>query len=188
MPDEPAPWIEALRLRVNQVGLTKQLQDLKFFVIADNDARASGPLLNCPDILGLLIKPVDSRQLQFLLAEYLPNKHCVYQFDNLGWAQPALSVHVSKSVELEALSEFGATLKARQPLAPGTMIYLRKSIYDNAPNSCLAARVYACEPHHQDKDHFQVFTTYFGINDQFLKFARTWIRENYAQQKGKENS
>ncbi len=188
MPDEPAPWIEALRLRVNQVGLTKQLQDLKFFVIADNDARASGPLLNCPDILGLLIKPVDSRQLQFLLAEYLPNKHCVYQFDNLGWAQPALSVHVSKSVELEALSEFGATLKARQPLAPGTMIYLRKSIYDNAPNSCLAARVYACEPHHQDKDHFQVFATYFGINDQFLKFARTWIRENYAQQKGKENS
>ncbi len=186
MPDEPASWIEALRSRAVQSGFTKETAPVKFFVVADNDSRAAGSLLNCPDVLGLFVKPVDTRQLQFLLSEYLPNKHTVYQFDNLGWAQPGLSVHVSKSVQLEALSEFGATLKSRQPLAPGTMIYLRKSIYENAPNACLAARVYACEQHQSEKEFFQVYATYFGINDQFLKFARTWIRENYAHQKGKE--
>ena len=139
-----------------------------------------------PDILGLFIKPVDTRQLLFLMSEYLPNKDSVYQFENLGWAQPGLPVHVSKGVQLEALSEFGASLRSKQRLAPGTMIYLRKSIFDNAPNQCLAARVYACEPHGTEKDFFQVYAIYFGINDQFLKFARTWIRENYAHQKGKE--
>ncbi len=186
VPDEPAGWIQALRTRAANARLVKNANDLKFFVTADTDARANGPLLNIPDILGLLVKPVDLRQLMFLMSEYLPNKHTVYQFDNLGWAQPGLSVHVSKNMSLEALSEFGATLKSKQPLSPGTMIYLRKSIYDNAPNACLAARVYACEQHPSEKEYFQVFTTYFGIGDQFLKFARTWIRENYAHQKGKE--
>jgi hypothetical protein len=86
-------------------------------------------------------------------------------------------------VELEALSEFGATIKTKQKLAVGTMIYLRKSIYNNAPNQCLAARVYACEEHQSEKGFYQIYATYFGINDAFLKFARTWIRENYASSK-----
>ncbi|NJL25667.1 MAG: hypothetical protein HC902_11175 [Calothrix sp. SM1_5_4] len=147
------------------------------------DERIERNWLNTPDFLGLYIKPVDQRQLLFTLSENLPNKNTLYNFDNLGWSSPGLPIHVSKDVELEALSEYGATLKSKQKLVPGSMVYLRKSIYDNAPNSCLAARVYACEEHPQDKVHYQVFTTYFGINDAFLKFARTWIRENYANQK-----
>ena len=107
----------------------------------------------------------------------------MFNFKNLGWSSPSLSVHISKAVELEALSEFGATLRSFQRLAPGTLIFLRQSIYENAPNQCLAARIYACEDHPSEKGQFQVFATYFGINDAFLKFARTWIRENYAQQK-----
>jgi hypothetical protein len=186
VPEDPVAWVEGLRTRAKQIGLTKEGQQLKFFVAADSDARASGPLLDSPDILGFLLKPVDQRQILFLLSEYLPNKNTIYQFENIGWAQPNLSIHVSKGVHLEALSEFGVTMRSKQPLAPGTMVYLRKSIYDNAPNACLAARVYSCEEHPSEKDHFQVFATYFGINDAFLKFARTWIRENYAQQKGKE--
>ena len=186
VPEDPQGWIENLRTRAMQVGLIKDPAALKFFLLSDNETKVNEYWLNIPDIVGLFIKPVDTRQLGFLLSEYLPNKNTVYQFENLGWSQPNLPIHVSKSVHLEALSEFGVTLKSKQTLAPGTMIYLRKSIYVNAPNQCLAARIYACDPHPSEKGYFQVFATYFGINDQFLKFARTWIRENYATQKSKE--
>lgn len=187
VPEDPLAWIEGLRTRAIEVGLTKKDNPLKFFLIADDAGHLVKHYIDMPDILGLFIKPVDNRQLMFLLSEYLPNKNTVYQFENLGWANPSVFIHVSKSVELEALSEFGSTLKASQQLAPGTMIYLRKSIYDNAPNQCLAARVYACEEHPTEKGFYQVYTTYFGINDQFLKFARTWIREHYASKKGRES-
>jgi len=186
IPDDTAPWIEGLRMRAVQTGKTKQLTDLKFFIISEPEARINPKWMDNPDILGQFVKPVDTRQLGFLLSEYLPNKNTVYQYENLGWGQPNLPLHVSKNVHLEMLSEFGATLRTKQILTPGTMVYLRRSIYDNAPNACLAARVYACIEHPSEKGFYQIFTTYFGINDQFLKFARTWIRENYAQSKAKE--
>ena len=117
------------------------------------------------------------------MSEHLPNPNTVFNFGNLGWSQPGLNLHVSKPIALEALSEYGATLRSAHRLAPGSMFYLRKSIFDNAPNRCLAARVYACEEHPTTEGEFQVFVLYWGINDAFLKFARTWIRENYASSK-----
>lgn len=186
VPDDPASWVEGLRMRAVQVGLCENVDQLKFFVTSETETRPNLNWLNNKDILGYFLKPLDTRQMLFLLSEFLPNEHTMYQFSNVGWSQPQLSVHVAKNVHLEALSEFGATLKSKQPIVPGTMIYLRKSIYENAPNSCLAARVYACGEHPSDKTQFQVHATYFGINDAFLKFARTWIRENYASQKSAE--
>ncbi len=187
VPEDVNAWIEGLRMRAMQVGISDADSPLKFFLVQDPDGRTHTNWLNSNDVLGLFLKPVDTRQLMFLLSEYLPNKNTVYQFDNVGWSEPSLSVHVAKELDLEALSEFGATLRSKQKIVPGTTICLRKSIFQNAPNECLAARVYACEEHPKEKGLFQVFTTYFGINDGFLKFARTWIRENYAQQKKGEN-
>ena len=186
VPEDVDAWIDGLRLRAAQLKLLKDDQVLKFFIVSETDSRARERWLSSQGITGYFLKPVDTRQLGFLLSEFLPNKNTVYQFENLGWAQPGIPMHVSKDVQLDALSEFGATLKTKQIMAPGSMIYLRKSIYNNAPNQCLAARVYACEPHPKEKDCYQVFVTYFGIGDQFLKFARTYIRENYANQKSKE--
>lgn len=183
VPEDAAAWIEGLRTRALQLNLVQDPANLKFIVVADGEPRQSEIWLNSPDILALLIKPVDGRQMLFFLSEFLSNKNTLYHFDNLGWSSPSLPVHVAKAVELEALSEFGATLKTKQKLAPGSVFYLRKSIYDNAPNACLAARTYVCSEHPSEKDSFQVYATYFGINDAFLKYARTWIREKYAQQK-----
>ncbi len=182
-PEDPTSWIEGIRMRAQQVGLVKSPEQLKLFFIADGEGKSLMTWLNARDVINVFYRPVDNRQLMFLLSEYLGNKNTVYQFDNVGWSSPSLSVHVAKNVELEALSEFGATIKTKQRIAAGTMIYLRKSIYNNAPNQCLAARVYACEDHQSDKGFYQVYATYFGINDAFLKYARTWIRENYASQK-----
>ncbi len=187
VPDDPVSWVEGLRMRAVQVGLCENIDQLKFFITTEHENKPNMHWLNNKDILGLFIKPLDGRQMMFLLSEFLPNSYTLYKFDNVGWSQPQLSVHVSKSIHLEAISEFGATLRSKQPIVPGTMIYLRKSIYDNAPNSCLAARVYACGEHPNDKADFQIHATYFGINDSFLKFARTWIRENYATSKTPSN-
>lgn len=186
VPDDPTSWVEGLRMRAVQVGLCENIEQLKFFVTAENESKLNLNWLNSKDLLGYFIKPLDTRQMLFLLSEHLPNAHTMYQFDNVGWSQPQLSVHVAKNLHLEALSEYGASLKSKQAIVPGTMIYLRKSIFENAPNSCLAARVYACGDHPKEKGFFQVQATYFGINDAFLKFARTWIRENYASTKKSE--
>ncbi len=188
VPEDPAAWILGLRTKAIQMKLVKEPNQLKFFLISDVDQPINPIWLNNPDILGLAFKPVDGRQMSFMLSEYLQNKNTIYQFENIGWAQPGVPVHVSKGVQLEAISEYGATLKSKQPLVAGTVIFLRRSIFDNAPNQSLAARVYGCEPHSSDKDYFQVFVNYFGINDQFLKFARTWIRENYALTKSGQGS
>lgn len=186
VPEDPTAWVQGLRSRAVQVGLIKESTDLRFFITTETSDKINPALINNPDILGLFVKPVDVRQMLFLLSEYLSNRNTLYQFQNIGWAEPILPVHVSKAVDLEALSEFGATLKSKQPIVPGTIIHLRKSIFHNAPEQCVASRVYACEPHPSEKDAYQIFVTYFGITDQFLKFARSWIRENYAQQKEKE--
>lgn len=185
MPEDTVSWMDGIRLRARQIGLVEEGRTLKFWLISESE-RVDKGWLNNPDLLGMFIKPVDQRQILFSLSEHLPNKNTLYQFDNLGWTSPGMNMHVSKEIELEALSEFGVTLKSAQRLVPGSIIYLRRSIYDNAPNGCLAARVYACEEHPQEKELFQIFCTYFGINDAFLKFARTWIREHYAGQKAKE--
>lgn len=187
LPSEPQAWMDGMRARAVSVGLIQDPSALKFFILAENEAAVSPAWFHIPDILGLSIKPVDNRQLLFLLSELLPNKNTVYHFENLGWTQPGSTVHVAKEIHLEALSEYGASLRSAHKLVPGTVVYLRKSIFENAPNQCLAARVYSCEPHPSEKDQFKVLTTYFGINDAFLKFARTWIRENYASQKSHDN-
>lgn len=184
-PEDPKSWFEGIRMRAQQVNLTKSMDQIKLFLITDTESKAILTWLNTPEVVGAFVRPVDNRQLLFLLSEYLPNKNTVYQFDNVGWSSPSLSVHVAKEVVLEALSEFGATLRSKQKLANGTVIFLRKSIYNNAPNGCLAARVYACEEDQAEKGTYLIYTTYFGINDAFLKYARTWIRENYANQKSK---
>lgn len=187
VPADPQGWIDGMKTRAVNVGLIQNASQLKFFVMAETEAQVSPNWINIPDILGVSLKPVDNRQLIFLLSETLPNRNTIYHFENLGWAQPNLNIHVAKDIHLEALSEFGATLKTAHKLVPGTVIYLRKSIFENAPNQCLSARVYHCEDHPSDKGYFKVLTTYFGINDSFLKFARTWIRENYASQKSHDN-
>lgn len=186
VPEDTESWVTGLSMRAVQVGLVKNVSELKLYVVADGDHRAKTRCLKNPEVVGYFIKPVDTRQLGFLLSEFLPNKNTVYQFENLGWSQPSIPMHVSKNMQLEALSEFGATLKSKQVMASGSLIYLRRSIYENAPGQCLAARVYAYEEHPKEKDHYLIYVTYFGITDQFLKFARTYIRENYASQKAKE--
>jgi hypothetical protein len=88
---------------------------------------------------------------------------------------------------LERLSEFGADIKHSRPIAPGSILFLRGGIFENAPNRCLAGRFYHCEEHPKEKGMYLCSLTYFGINDGFMKYARKWFRENYALMKQGES-
>ncbi len=104
VPDDPTSWIEGLRMRAVQVGLCENAEQLKFFVTSENETKPNLHWLNNKDVLGLFMKPIDSRQMLFLLSEYLPNDFTMYRFDNLGWSQPQMPVHIAKNVHLDALS------------------------------------------------------------------------------------
>lgn len=187
LPHDPTPLLQGLAERAQMSGLIPTVESLSVFGLLESERSLPEGWVNHPMIKGIFTKPIDTRHLYFLLSEYLKNKNTLFHFENLGWSSPNLSIHTAKSIELESLSEFGATLKSQQRIAAGTIFFLRKSIYNNAPNQCLAARVYACDEHPTESGFFQILCTYFGINDAFLKFARTWIRENYASQKGGDN-
>ena len=132
LPPDPQPWIEGLRQAARDANLTTPEREVHFWVVTARD-EVPEAWLKVPEILGAFRRPVDLRQMLFSFSENLPNGNTRFQFDNLGWTQPGLSVHVSKSIDLEAISEYGATLRAPQRLLPGTMLYLRKSIFDQRP-------------------------------------------------------
>jgi hypothetical protein len=186
VPREFDGWLEFLRTSLTEKGMIKRPEDLKILLISDREDRLERQWLDSPHVIGLLIKPLETRTMLFLLAEAIHAKFSMYRFENIGWAETHTNLHMSKEIQLEAISEFGATLRSASPFRPGSIFFLRKLIFDNAPNQCLAARVYFCEEHPSEKDQFQISTTYYGINDGFLKFARTWIRDMYAASKSKE--
>ena len=93
---------------------------------------------------------------------------------------------MAKKAELTQISEFGGTIKQNRPLAPGSPLYLHTFIYENAPGRNLTATVYHCEQSESEKGAYECALLYFGINEAFLKYTRSWIRDNYASLKGKE--
>lgn len=188
IPKDFMAWIEFLKNSMLQKNFIKRPEDLKILLISEREDRLEREWLDSPHVVGFIIKPLETRTMNFLLSEALKAQMTIYRFENIGWAKTATNAHMSREIQLEALSEFGATLRSSSPFRPGSVFFLRKLIYDNAPNQCLSARVYFCEEHPSEKDQFQISITYYGINDGFLKFARTWIRDTYAASKSKEGS
>lgn len=156
---------------------------LKILFTTDDLSRVQHRRFANRDIVGILLKPLEPRHLSFLVANALGTRFSIYRFDNLNWLPALMPVHVARDVHLESLAEFGASIRHSRPIAPGTMLYLRGSIFDNAPNQCLAGRFYHCEEHPTERGQYLCALTYFGINDGFMKYARKWFRDTYAQSK-----
>lgn len=182
VPAEFDGWMEYLKITAHQKGMVKNPDDLHIILMSERENRLEQQWLHSSHVRGFVIKPVDNRLLLFQLAECLKSKFSIYRFDNLGWNHNHFNAHIAKEVICEAISEFGATIRQSAGFQPGSFFFLRKMIFDQAPNSCLAARVYFSEPG-SEKGQFLSHVTYFGINDSFLKYARSWIRELYAASK-----
>jgi hypothetical protein len=183
----PGGNVDGFIIAVNEQAAKNKLlkpgQRPKFVFLVENEQQLRHQAFANPDVVGLLAKPVEPRHLSFVVATALQTKFSIYSFPNLGWASVLLPIHVARDVQLENLSEFGASLRLPRPIAPGTLLFLRGDIFDNAPNRCLAARFYHCEEHTKETGQFLCSVTYFGLNDSFLKYARKWFRENYAASK-----
>lgn len=141
-------------------------------------------------VFAMLYKPIEIRRILYLASIAIDTPFTVYSFDNIGWKSDAISAKIARPAQLVELSEFGATIRTEQPLKPGTMIYLFKSIFTHAPDQNLCVRVYASEEDTESEgaDNFYLnHVVYFGITDAFLKYTRSYIRETYATSKAKAN-
>lgn len=188
VPANFAEWLEFLKTAAHQRGLIKHPNDLKVILMSEREDRLERAWLDCTNVVGFLMKPLDTRHLMFVLAEAMHTNFTPFNFENMGWAATNTNTHMSREIFIEEIAEYGAMLRSATPFRPGSFFFLRKMIFDNAPNQCISARVYFCEPHPEIKGEFQISVLYYGINDAFLKYARTWIRENYAHSKEKQSS
>lgn len=136
--------------------------------------------------IALLTKPIEVKRLCYVMHCALDNPFTMYNFENTGWKVDSIAGKIAREAELTELAEFGATIKMSQKLKTGSMIYLFKSIYANAPDSNLCCRVYHAVENEAEEGTFLNYVTYYGITDAFLKFTRAFIRETYAGKKAKD--
>lgn len=178
-------WLDGLLEKVQSNKLIKDKADLKIILISDKEDRLDEAWLKRDNVVAMLLKPADQKSLAVMLSVILKNQNTVYNFENLGWIKPGLKTHLSKPVQMVQISEFGATIDTSTPFQEGSYFYFRKAIFDEAPNGCLAGRVYKTEVHPSEPGRFLCHASYYGITDTFLKHARTYMRELYSQSKSK---
>ena len=185
IPREFEDWYVEISKRREQQKLNPNGKPLKIIAFGDSKeiTEEDFDFVLGKKIKNLLVKPVDSKAICYHLSKILDNSFTRYNPDNLGVYNVHWPAYVAKRVRLVAISEFGCTVESKKPLRIGTTVFLHGFIYDKAPGHNLCARLYACEEEPNKPGMFTCYFTYFGIDDQFLKYTRTWIRENYASQK-----
>lgn len=186
LPPDPTDWINNIEINAKAKGYLKEGQNLKIILVENPKASRDMSTYKSPSIRGLLMRPLEPRSFVFNVSTTLDLPYSIYSFKNMGWSSSRVTVQVAKKASLSRLSEFGGALKLPRPIAPGTFLYLRGSIYDNAPRGNLCARFYSCEEDQAEKGQYICSLIYFGINEAFTKFARSWFRETYAASKQNE--
>jgi hypothetical protein len=131
----------------------------------------------------LIHKPLDMRSLIYSIASSLNIPFTKYKFKNINWIDVSFKANIAKEIQLEELSEFGVTLRSNNALAPGTTLFLFGHFFDSAPDRNMCARVYFSTGNPNMENTYLCYLIYYGINDQFLKYTRNWIREHYASKK-----
>jgi hypothetical protein len=139
-------------------------------------------------VSGLIFKPLEVKRVCYTLSNLLNIPFTIHNFNNIGWKTDHIPAKLARDSHMIELSEFGATLQMNQKLRVGTMFYLFRGIFKNAPDQNLCCRVYHSVENEGEEGGFLNYVSYFGITDAFLKFTRTYIRETYAGNKAKENS
>jgi len=181
-------WLDGLYSVTRQKGLIGEKERLRIMVLVEEHQTIDLKKYAQPEFLGMIYKHGDVRSMLVQISQHMDNRFTIYNSDNVGWASVLFNIHVAKDIHLEQISEFGVTIRHPRPIRPGTYLFMRKSIFNNAPNQCLAARFYASHEHTKYPGEYACSALYYGINDTFMKFARQWFRETYAQSKQKESS
>ncbi len=186
LPQDVAAWYEGFQQAAKAKGLIAPHKNIPVIVTGtESTPRPLEDYLMAP-VDRLIYLNNESRVLMTAAAELLEHEFTRYRKSNIFWQPIRLPVHIAKKTWLEQMSEFGASIRQPRPLQPGTILYLRGSIFENAPNQNLCARFYRTEDHPSESGQYLCHLLYYGINDSFLKFARSWFRETYTASKQKD--
>lgn len=183
IPEDKEAWLKGLHELAKNKGVKIPSKGIPIILISEDDRIQNPDSFSDFRFRGFIYKPLDSRQLLFAVSKILNNKHTMYNFDNIGWTPQRMNIQISKPAKMIQVSEYGGSIEHPRPIMPGTFLFLRKAIYDNAPNNNLCARFYHVQANPNDKNLYTCSFLYFGINDGFLKTARSWFREIYATSK-----
>ncbi|MBK7843151.1 MAG: hypothetical protein IPJ71_05560 [Bdellovibrionales bacterium] len=188
IPDNVDSWIEGIQALASGVGICSANRPMNILIISDTTTRMASiqKKYRNAKISALLFKPLDVKSLLFQTSILCRSPFTKYNFENQNFAETNFEAHLTKEVRLDGISEFGSSITHPSKIEPGTVLFLHEGIFEKAPESALAARFYHSEPHPSQKGMFTCSFAYYGINDAFLKFCRTWIRDNYAAKKAKE--
>lgn len=184
IPKTVESWITGLQELARKHGLLSSGREFSVIIMQSEFENRSYQDFADTRIRGLVKKPCEAKPLLTLIGLATRNPYSLYHFFNMNWLEVSLSVQVAREAMMVKLSEYGVSLKYPRPIQPGTFLFLRKSIFDNAPRKNLCARFYSCTEDPNEKGQYLCHLIYIGINDSFLKFARSWFRETYAISKG----
>ncbi|MCB0351459.1 MAG: hypothetical protein KDD38_09765 [Bdellovibrionales bacterium] len=157
-------------------------------VMASETQKINFDLLLESKVFALIYKPLEVRRILYLATQAIKTPFSLYNDENIGWKSEHLPAKISRPAKLVELSEFGVTFKTPHPIKVGTLLYLFKSIFQNAPDQNISVRIYNSEEDESEPGTYLNSAIYFGIADSFLKFTRSYIRETYASSKAKEGS
>ena len=189
LPDNIPSFMTGLKDALKEAGITFPTDGPKIIVTAPESQLSNlSRLLNEPDVSALVFKPIEMRRILYLTAYLINTPHTIYRFDNVPWKTDHIAAKIGRECVLLELSEFGCVIQSNQPLKPGSMFYLFRSIFINAPDQNLCVRIYHSQENDSEKGTYLNSALYFGITDAFLKFTRSYIRETYASKKAKEVS
>lgn len=183
VPEDPSSWIEGLTMLCKKSQRLPPDNELKILVIGADEKELDPRAYDHPQIKAVLQSPIDMRTFFLILSICTDNRFTLYNFANISWLDNRITVQIAKPVTIVKLSEFGGTLGSHGPIAHGTFLFLRGSIFDQAPNRNLCARFYANEKAEEGDYPFLCHLIYFGINEGFMKYARSYFRETYAASK-----
>ncbi len=189
LPDNVPSFLTGLRDALKEANISCPADGPKIIVTAAESRQDDvSKLLNEPAVAALTFKPAEMRRLLYVAAHLMRNPFTIYRFDNVPWKNDHIHAKIGRECDLVELSEFGCVIQSNQPLKPGSMFYLFRSIYVNAPDQNLCVRIYHSQESESEKGTYLNSALYFGITDAFLKFTRSFIRETYASKKAKEVS
>lgn len=188
VPENVDSWIDGIQALASGVGICSGNRPMNILIVSDTPTRMASiqKKYRNAKIAGLLFKPIDIKSLLFQASILCRSPFTKYNFENQNFADTNFEAHLTKEVKLDGISEFGSSITYPSKIEAGSVLFLHEGIFEKAPQSALAARFYHSEPHPSQKGMFTCSFSYYGINDAFLKFCRTWIRDNYAAKKAKE--
>ena len=181
-------FINSIKETLKKEGVQTSSKGLQVIILSEELAVEETEDLLKKSISALIFKPLEVKRICYALSTALDAPFTMHNFDNVGWKGDIIPAKLAREAEMIELSEFGATLRMNQKLRVGTMFYLFRSIFKNAPDSNLCCRVYHSAEEDSEDGKFINYVSYFGITDAFLKFTRNYIRETYAGNKAKESS